>query len=141
MPPMDAPPPDWDAPPPGWDSSPADPHGPALWMRVEDVFHIRGRGTVVTGKLDGAGELRVGDTLHCDGASWKVSGVEQFRKSLQVAQPGAIIGVLLGNGPPGDMLRGRVVGFGARGANPGSGGQLGPSLGITVEPKKKRWRR
>jgi elongation factor Tu len=110
-------------------------------MRVEDVFHIRGRGTVVTGKLDGAGELRIGDTMHCDGVSWKVSGVEQFGKSLHVANPGTIIGVLLGNGPPGDMLRGSVVAFGARGAVPQSGGQLGPSLGTTVEPKKKRWRR
>jgi len=134
MPPMDA-------SPPGWDASSPDSDGPALWMRVEDVFHIRGRGTVVTGKLDGFGELRVGDTMHCDGASWRVSGVEQFRQSLPVAQPGASIGVLLGNGPPSDMLRGCVVGFGAAGASPQSGGQLGPSLGTTADPKKKRWRR
>ena len=141
MPPMDAPPPGWDTPPPGWDMPPPDPNAPTLWMRVEDIFHIRGRGTVVTGKLDGIGELRVGDTMHCDGVSWKVSGVEQFSKSLQVAQPGAIIGVLLGNGPSGDMLRGCTVGFGVRGANLDSGGQLGPSLGTTADPKKKRWRR
>lgn len=110
-------------------------------MRVEDIFHIRGRGTVITGKLDGVGELRVGDTMHCDGVTWKVGGVEQFSKSLQVAHPGTVIGVLLGNGPSGDMLRGCVVAFGVRGANLDSGGQLGPSLGMSVEPRKKRWRR
>jgi translation elongation factor EF-Tu-like GTPase len=131
MPPMDT-------PPPGWDTPPSDSGGIALWMRVEDIFHIRGRGTVVTGKLDGSGELRVGDTMHCDGVSWHVSGIEQFMKSLPVAQPGANIGVLLSSGPPGDMLRGCVVGFGAAGA---SGSQLGPSLGIAQDAKKKRWRR
>ena len=136
---MDMPP--MDAPPPGWDASSPDSGGPALWMRVEDIFHIRGRGTVLTGRLDGVGELRVGDTMHCDGVSWRVAGVEQFAKSLPVAQPGANIGVLLSNGPPGDRLRGCVVAFGVPGASLQSGGQLGPSLGTPVEPKKKRWRR
>jgi translation elongation factor EF-Tu-like GTPase len=31
---------------------------PQLWMVVSDIFHIRGRGTVVTGLLEGDGELR-----------------------------------------------------------------------------------
>jgi translation elongation factor EF-Tu-like GTPase len=110
-------------------------------MRVEDIFHIRGRGTVITGKLDGTGELRVGDTMYCDGVRWKVGGVEQFSKSLEVALPGALIGVLLGNGPSGDMLRGCVVGFGVSSTNLDSGGQLGPSLGTTADSKKRRWRR
>lgn len=134
MPPMDT-------PPPGWDTPPSDSGGPALWMRVEDIFHIRGRGSVVTGKLDGAGELRAGDSMQCDGVSWRVISVEQFAKSVQVAQPGAIIGVLLGGGPPADMLRGCVVGFGVPGASSQDGGQLGPSLGIAADGKKKRWRR
>jgi translation elongation factor EF-Tu-like GTPase len=132
MPPMNS-------PPPGWDPLPSDNSGPTLWMRVEDIFHIRGRGTVLTGKLDGSGELRVGDTMHCDGVSWRVSGVEQFSKSLPVAQPGANIGVLLTKGPPSDMLRGCVVGFGAARAD--AGGQFGPSLGTTSQPKKRRWGR
>jgi len=110
-------------------------------MRIEDVFHMRGRGTVVTGRLEGDGELNVGDTMHCDGVSWYISGIEQFRKSLSNASPGANVGLLLGNGPPGDMLRGCVVGFGPAGANPVSGGQFGPSLGIVQDSKKKRWRR
>jgi translation elongation factor EF-Tu-like GTPase len=129
-----------DSPPPGWDL-PSDSDGPTLWMRVEDIFHIRGRGTVLTGKLDGSGELRVGDSMHCDGVSWRVSGVEQFSKSLPVAQPGANIGVLLTKGPPSDRLRGCVVGFGAPGADVTSGGQFGPSLSAAQQPKKKRWGR
>ena len=128
-----------DAPPPGWDAAPSDGGGHATWMRVEDVFHIRGRGTVITGRLEGFGQLKRGDKVHCDGVTWPVSNIEMFAKSVSVAEPGTNIGILLGGGPPGDMLRGCVVGFGPAGVSDAAP-QLGPSLG-TVEPKKKRWRR
>lgn len=150
MPPMDAPPPGWDAAPSDAiptdavpvDAGAAQPDagGPPCWMRVDDVFHIRNRGTVITGKLQGFTQLSRGDEVHCDGVKWHVSSIEMFAKSMSVAEPGAQIGVLLGSGPPGDMLRGRMVTFGPLGGADQFDTQLGPSLGI-VEPKKKRWRR
>ncbi len=108
---------------------------PELWMTVADVFHIKGRGTVVTGQLEGTGQLAVGDTLLCDGQWWRVDGIEQFRAVLMTALPGSQIGVLLGDGPAADMLRGRTVQF-------ASNAQPGPGVSFTVVgPKKKRWRR
>jgi translation elongation factor EF-Tu-like GTPase len=103
--------------------------GPDLWMTISDVFHIRGRGTVVTGQLEGHVPLNVGDTLVCDGASWEVGGIEKFRSVLTTAEPGSNIGVLLKNGPPGDVLRGRTVTF-----------QRGTSR-VDLPPRKRRWRR
>jgi translation elongation factor EF-Tu-like GTPase len=50
--------------------SPGGPGGPGLWMTISDVFHIPGRGTVVTGQLEGYVPLNVGDSLVYDGASW-----------------------------------------------------------------------
>lgn len=79
-------------------------------MTVEDVFHIQGRGTVLTGRLEG-NFLSVGDTLICDGQQWPVKGLEKFRELLETAQPGDNIGVLIGRGPRGDLLRGRRVVF------------------------------
>jgi translation elongation factor EF-Tu-like GTPase len=93
-------------------TGPADGAGQAgAWMEVGDVFHITGRGIVVTGQLRGDVPLNVGDTMVCDGGHWEVSGIEQFRKTLTTAEPGANIGVLLKKGPPGDALRERVVAF------------------------------
>jgi translation elongation factor EF-Tu-like GTPase len=103
--------------------------GPGLWMTVSDVFHIAGRGTVVTGQLEGNVPLNVGDALVCDGASWPVAGIEQFRAVLTTAEPGSNIGVLLRNGPPGEALQGRTVTFEQKTSRFDRG------------PRKRRWRR
>jgi translation elongation factor EF-Tu-like GTPase len=108
---------------------------PQLWMHVADIFHIQGRGTVLTGQLQGSGLLNAGDTLMCEGQRWQVSAVEQFRAILQSAEPGANIGVLLKGGPPAGMLRGRTVEF-QPGAAAGAGAEWAP-----LTPKKKRWGR
>lgn len=104
-----------------------------LWMTVSDVFHIRGRGTVVTGMLEGNGLLSPGDTAVCDGMRWSVSAIEQFRAVLTAAEPGSQIGVLLGKGPAGDVLLGRTLQFETR-------APMQPQF-TPVEPRKKRWRR
>ena len=71
--------------------------GPTLWMTISDVFHIHARGTVVTGRLEGNVPLNLGHTLVCDdGANWVVRARHGHR-------------VLLRNGPPGNVLRGRTV--------------------------------
>jgi translation elongation factor EF-Tu-like GTPase len=109
--------------------------GAQLWMHVADIFHIKGRGTVVTGQLQGSGFLTAGDTMVCDGQRWQVSAIEQFRAILESAAPGANIGVLVKGGPHADMLRGRTVEFESSAA-------AGPSGEWTaLAPKKKRWGR
>lgn len=120
---------------PPMDMPPMDAVGPQLWMAVDDVFHIKGRGTVVTGRLEGDGQLRAGDAMVCDdGQRWVVNGIEQFRRELMTAEPGANVGVLLGAGPAQEMLRGRRVWFESSGA----AGMDGP---FPVAPRRKRrWR-
>jgi len=90
---------------------PVDPVEPELRMNVADIFHIKGRGTVVTGLLEGNGELRAGDALVCEGQHWPVTAIEAFRAVLPVAEPGSNIGVLLRTGPEADVLRGKLVQF------------------------------
>jgi hypothetical protein len=74
-----------------------DPSGPFA-MQVEDVFVIRGRGTVVTGRI-ASGTVRVGDRLEVEGpkgpVKTKCNGVEMFRKTLKVAVAGDNVGLLL----------------------------------------------
>lgn len=108
---------------------------PQLWMTVSDVFRITGRGTVITGQLEGDGQLNLGDAVVCDGMRWQVNGIEMFRASLMSAEPGMDIGVLLNDGPPREMLYGRTVVF-----ESGGGVVMGPQL-TALAPKKKRWRR
>ncbi len=71
---------------------------PFLRMIVEDVFMIRGRGTVVTGKIE-TGILKVGDDVVIKGANGQktttVTGIESFRKALNQANPGDTVGLLL----------------------------------------------
>lgn len=71
---------------------------PFLRMIVEDVFMIRGRGTVVTGKIE-TGILKVGDDVVIKGANGQktttVTGIESFRNALNQANPGDTVGLLL----------------------------------------------
>jgi elongation factor Tu len=85
-------------------------------MTVEDVFSIRGRGTVVTGCIE-SGVVQVGDTIEIRGASIThtvVSGIEMFRKTTKQAQAGDTVGLLLRNVTHeqvqrGDVLRGTLT--------------------------------
>jgi elongation factor Tu len=58
-------------------------------MPIEDVFSIKGRGTVVTGKIE-TGIVKVGDTIEIlgirDTKVTTVTGVEMFHKSLDQGQ-------------------------------------------------------
>jgi elongation factor Tu len=108
-------------------------------MDMADVFHITGRGTVVTGTLEGNGLLSVGDTMLCEGQSWTIGAIEMFRATVTTAQPGMNIGVLLKNGPKSDALRGRTAQFMTSG-NPQVTPVGNPQFTV-LEPKKKRWRR
>ena len=68
-------------------------------MPIEDVMTISGRGTVVTGRVE-RGQLKLQDTVEIVGLSKEkkqtvVTGVEMFRKTLDEAEAGDNIGVLL----------------------------------------------
>jgi translation elongation factor EF-Tu-like GTPase len=63
-------------------------------MTVEDVFVIRNRGVVATGRVE-SGALRTGDTVQIDGTlSATVDAIEMFRKHRNEANAGDNIGVL-----------------------------------------------
>ena len=87
-------------------------------MSVEDVFSIKGRGTVVTGRVD-RGKVKVGEPveiigLHEKSTSSVVTGVEMFHKSLDEGMAGDNLGLLLRGIERTDVERGQVI------AKPGS---------------------
>jgi len=86
-------------------------------MPIEDVFSIKGRGTVVTGRVE-RGKVKLNDEVEIVGIKptkkTVVTGVEMFRKSLDEGQAGDNIGVLLRGIEKEDVERGQVL------AKPGS---------------------
>lgn len=81
-------------------------------MPIEDVFSIKGRGTVVTGKIT-RGKVKVGDTIEIVGLketkSTTVTGVEMFRKQLDEGIAGDNVGVLLRGIEKDQVERGQVL--------------------------------
>jgi elongation factor Tu len=83
-------------------------------MPIEDVFGIKGRGTVVTGRVE-RGKVKVSDTIEIigmvEGAPRKtvVTGVEMFQKTLDEGIAGDNVGVLLRGIERTDVERGQVL--------------------------------
>jgi len=81
-------------------------------MAVEDVFTIQGRGTVVTGRVD-RGIIKVNEEIEIVGlkATQKcvVTGLEMFRKTLDEAQAGDNVGILLRGIEKSQVERGQVL--------------------------------
>ncbi|MBM3945038.1 MAG: elongation factor Tu [SAR202 cluster bacterium] len=90
---------------------PSRPKDKPFIMPVEDVFGIKGRGTVVTGRVE-AGVVKPGDTIEIVGIrptkSTVVTGVEMFHKTLDSGEPGDAIGLLLRGIEREDIERGQV---------------------------------
>jgi len=88
-----------------------------LLMPIEDVFSIKGRGTVVTGRIE-RGKVAINDEVALVGikATKKVivTGVEMFNKMLDEGQAGDNVGVLLRGIEREEVERGQVL------AKPGS---------------------
>jgi elongation factor Tu len=87
-------------------------------MPVEDVFGIKGRGTVVTGRIE-RGVIKVGEEVEIVGLSREsrktvVTGVEMFRKLLDQGEAGDNVGCLLRGIERDEVERGQVL------AKPGS---------------------
>ena len=81
-------------------------------MPIEDVFGIKGRGTVVTGRVE-RGIVKMGDTIEIVGiketSSTVVTGVEMFHKILDEGEPGDAVGVLLRGVDRDAIERGQVL--------------------------------
>src|SRR5438067_4793892 len=86
-------------------------------MPVEDVFGIKGRGTVVTGRIE-RGKVKVGDEIEIIGFDQNrktiVTGVEMFQKTLNEGEAGDNVGCLLRGVERTEVERGQVL------AKPGS---------------------
>ncbi len=86
-------------------------------MPIEDVFSIKGRGTVGTGRIE-RGKVKMGETIEIVGLkatrSTVVTGVEQFNKTLDEGIAGDNVGVLLRGVEKEELERGQVL------AKPGS---------------------
>jgi elongation factor Tu len=83
-------------------------------MPIEDVFGIKGRGTVVTGRIE-RGKVKMGETIEIIGMSDEaprktvVTGVEMFQKTLDEGVAGDNVGVLLRGIERTDVERGQVL--------------------------------
>ena len=81
-------------------------------LPIEDVFSIKGRGTVGTGRID-RGIAKVGDEVEIVGLSptrkTTITGVEMFNKTLDSGQAGDNVGVLLRGVEKDDLERGQVL--------------------------------
>jgi elongation factor Tu len=87
-------------------------------MPIEDVFSIKGRGTVTTGRIE-RGQVKTGDTIEIIGMGPEVrttvvTGVEMFQKTLDAGIAGDNVGTLLRGIERVDVERGQVL------AKPGS---------------------
>ncbi|MDT5222191.1 MAG: hypothetical protein QOF15_4296 [Mycobacterium sp.] len=78
-------------------------------MTIQDVFVIRGRGAVATGRVE-YGELSVGDQVRInDGPAVRVDAIESFRKKVTTASTGENVGILLSKLAKDDLRAGDVV--------------------------------
>ena len=82
-------------------------------MPVEDVFTITGRGTVATGRVE-RGQIKTGEEVEIVGLTDEkrkvvVTGLEMFRKTLDFAEAGDNVGVLLRGVQRNEIQRGQVL--------------------------------
>jgi elongation factor Tu len=81
-------------------------------MPIEDVFGIKGRGTVVTGRVE-RGTLNVGSAVEIirwgDVRETVATGLEMFHKNLDITQAGDAVGILLRGVDREEVERGQVL--------------------------------
>jgi elongation factor Tu len=96
-----------------WIPTPAREKDKPFLMPVEDVFTIKGRGTVVTGRVE-RGMLKKGEEISIIGLrdeimKTTVTGIEMFHKELDAAEAGDNAGILLRGIERDDVQRGMVL--------------------------------
>ncbi len=82
-------------------------------MPVEDVFSIKGRGTVGTGRIE-RGKINMGDSMEIVGMTEEIgkttcTGVEMFQKTLDYGEAGDNVGLLVRGIDKKDLIRGQVL--------------------------------
>jgi len=82
-------------------------------MPIEDIFSIKGRGTVVTGRVE-RGVLKLNEEVEIVGLKKEIkktvaTGIEMFRKSLDETQAGDNVGILLRGIEKNEVERGQVI--------------------------------
>ena len=93
--------------------TPVRPKDQPFLMSVEDVFSIKGRGTVPTGRVE-RGVVKAGDEveivgLHHEPRKTVATSLEMFHKTMDEAEPGDAVGVLLRGVEREDIERGQVL--------------------------------
>ena len=93
--------------------TPVRPKDQPFLMSVEDVFSIKGRGTVPTGRVE-RGVINPGDEveivgLHHEPRKTVATSLEMFHKTLDDAEPGDAVGILLRGVDREDIERGQVI--------------------------------
>ncbi|HKZ34667.1 MAG TPA: elongation factor Tu [Patescibacteria group bacterium] len=92
--------------------TPARPLDKPFMMSIEDVFSIKGRGTVVTGRIE-RGKVKLNEEIEIVGIKKTrksvVTGIEMFRKQLDEGLAGDNVGVLLRGIEKDDVERGQVL--------------------------------
>ena len=96
-----------------WVPLPPRPIDQPFLMPVEDVFSITGRGTVATGRIE-RGVVKTGEPVEIIGLQEKsmsstCTGVEMFRKILDIGEAGENVGILLRGIEKTDIKRGMVI--------------------------------
>ena len=96
-----------------WVPLPARPIDQPFLLPVEDVFSITGRGTVATGRIE-RGVVKTGEPVEIVGLQEKsmtstCTGVEMFRKILDIGEAGENVGILLRGIEKTDIKRGMVI--------------------------------
>ncbi len=96
-----------------WIPLPPRPIDQPFLMPVEDVFSITGRGTVATGRIE-RGVVKTGEQVEIIGLQEKsmsstCTGVEMFRKILDIGEAGENVGILLRGIEKTDIKRGMVI--------------------------------
>ena len=91
-------------------ATPAHADSDAFTMPIMDAFAISGRGTVMTGRVE-TGAIESGDTVCVpttsgETLSRKVEGIEQFRKIMDRAEAGQMVGVLVTSVNPKEVEKG-----------------------------------
>ncbi len=91
---------------------PARPVDQPFLMAIEDVFGIKGRGTVLTGRIE-RGVVKVGETVEIVGVkptkSTTITGVEMFNKTLNQGEAGDNVGCLVRGIERAEVERGQVL--------------------------------
>lgn len=78
-------------------------------MTVEDVFVVKGRGVVATGRIQ-SGSVQVGDEVTVNGGvALRVEAIEAFRKKITVATAGDNVGLVFGSVDKAQVNRGDVL--------------------------------